>query len=284
MVNDRRPLVSVAVPCFNHGGLIAEAVASALSQTYGNVEVIIADDASTDGRTQDVIRRLERGDSRVKAVFREGNGCSGACRNTAIRASRGELILPLDADDVIRPEFLERTVPVLLDHPEVGFVYTDTELFGAQTGINPAEPFDLVRVLAVQTFGCTVLYRRSDFDRTGGYCESMPRQHHWDFVLQLLELGLIGYHVPEALFCYRQTDQETATDASLRVQPESLRAMVARHRGLYEKHWEGVLFCKDEQIASLLHANRQLSRWAEKVTRTWVYRVYRAMKRLSRHE
>jgi len=268
MTDDAEHLVSIIIPCFNHGRYVAEAVESALHQTYPTREVVIADDGSTDDFTLSVIRDLVRRNAAVSAVFLEKNEGLAHARNAAIRASAGKYILPLDADDRIAPSFLTKTVPILSDRPEVGLVYTDSQTFGYENAFYAAGPFSLAQGLAVQTFGCTVLFRRRDFDRVGGYSGECFALEQWDFLLSLLELGLTAAYVPEPLFLYRRHGDGSMTDESQRRRPETLRYLVRRHPRLFAEHWQDVLYYKDQQIASLLQLNRQLSRWQQKPMRT----------------
>lgn len=279
-MSDYCPLVSIIIPCYNAGRYLPDAVQSALAQTYANVEVVITDDASSDAATAAEVRRILDRDCRISAVFHERNQGLAAARNSAIRASRGEFILPLDADDKVQPTFLERTVPLLREQPQVGVVYTDSETFGCERARHYAGPFELAKALAMQTFGCTVLFRRCDYDATGGYSSECYGLEQWDLLLSLLELGRTAAYVPEPLFLYRQHAEGSMTDESQRRRPDTLRRLVERHFSLFAEHWQQVLYYKDQQISGLLQMNRQLSRWQAKVVRTLAYRCYSGVKRL----
>lgn len=107
----QRPLASVVVDNYNYAGFLGEAIDSALAQTYDPREVVVVDDGSTDG-SREVIARY--GD-RIVPVLQENRGQAGAF-NAGFRASRGDVVAFLDADDVLFPRALERAVP-LLDQP-----------------------------------------------------------------------------------------------------------------------------------------------------------------------
>src|SRR5689334_1514338 len=106
----RAPRVSVVVPCWNQACFLPEAVGSVLEQTFRDFEIVIVDDGSPDD-TADVAARLiaQNPDAQIRLVRRE-NGGLPAARNTGVAAARGELVLPLDADDRIAPGFLESAV------------------------------------------------------------------------------------------------------------------------------------------------------------------------------
>ncbi len=98
-------LVSIIIDNFNYARFVGEAIESALAQTYPGVEVIVVDDGSTDG-SREVIARYE---SRLQTVLKE-NGGQGSAFNAGFAASRGEIIIFLDADDLLHREAVERVV------------------------------------------------------------------------------------------------------------------------------------------------------------------------------
>ena len=199
--------VNVVVPCFNLGAYVEEAVGSALSQTYPDVVVTVVDDGSTDPQTRRVLDGLS--DPRVRVV-RRGNGGLGAARNSGIRATESEYVLPLDADDVLRPTFVERAVAVLRARPEVRIVYSLVEEFGERSGPMEIPEYSLAEMLRRNLIVCTGLFRRADFDRTRGYSETMSHLgwEDWNLWLSLIELGegrreQAAFRIPEPLFLYR---------------------------------------------------------------------------------
>lgn len=146
-----KPLVSILVPVYNREGIISETLSAALSQTYENIEVIVVDNASTDG-TWTVISDFAKRDSRLKAFKNESN--LGPVRNwlRCVESATGVFAKILWSDDLISPDYLEKTIPYF-DDPQVGFVYTATKIFteepesgvlsyaNGKTGIYEAESF-----------------------------------------------------------------------------------------------------------------------------------------------
>ena len=101
------PRVSVVLPAYNVAGSLPAAVASALNQSLASVEVLIADDGSSDG-TAGVAAELARRDPRVRVLRSERNAGAAAARNRALAAARGDWLALLDADDSFAPDRLER--------------------------------------------------------------------------------------------------------------------------------------------------------------------------------
>lgn len=120
------PLASVCVINFNYGRFLADAVDSALAQTYPRVEIIVVDDGSTDD-SREVIAGY--GD-RVRSVFKE-NGGQGSSFNAAFAAARGEILFILDADDMYMPDVVERVVEEFRRDPGLAKVQYRMEVVDA---------------------------------------------------------------------------------------------------------------------------------------------------------
>lgn len=102
-------LVSVITSSYNTERYIAEAVESVIAQTYGNWEMIIADDCSTDG-TADIAEKYAEADSRIKVIRLPENRGNANAKNTAMDHAKGRYIAFLDSDDVWLPEKLSTQI------------------------------------------------------------------------------------------------------------------------------------------------------------------------------
>lgn len=120
-------LVSIIIPCYNYGWLLAETLNSVLAQTHQDWECIIVDDGSTDN-TRSVAEKYQAEDSRFRYIFRE-NGGLPAARNTGIRQASGTYLQLLDADDLLAPRKLELQVSLLDAQPEIDILYGDVRYF-----------------------------------------------------------------------------------------------------------------------------------------------------------
>ncbi|HQQ67063.1 MAG TPA: glycosyltransferase family 2 protein [Thermotogota bacterium] len=125
------PKVSILIPVYDRKELIGETVDSALAQTYSDFEVVISDNCSTDG-TWEVLQTYAEKDDRVKVFRNERN--IGPVRNwkRCIDEARGEYGKILWSDDLIAPNFLEKTLPYLDSDPGAGFVFTAAEIFSEE--------------------------------------------------------------------------------------------------------------------------------------------------------
>jgi glycosyltransferase involved in cell wall biosynthesis len=118
----RRPRVSVVVPCYGYGRFLPQTVESLVAQEGVDVEVVIVDDASTDDSLA-VARALAARHPGVTVLANERNLGQVESFNRGWARSTGELVVRLDADDLLPPGSLARAAAVLEQHPEVGLVY-----------------------------------------------------------------------------------------------------------------------------------------------------------------
>ncbi len=227
--------VSVVMPCFNHGEFLLEAVASVTGIKRDDIELIVVDDGSTDERTRKEIDVLC---AQGINIIRQENKGLAAARNAGILASQGEYILPLDADDRLRPGWIDQAIRILDENPRVGIVYGDAECFGTRTGRWRVGPFQPDRLLNWNYIHASALYRRSVWEKNSGYDRTMPVQglEDWDFWLGALEHGWQFTYVPEVFFDYRQAQQSMITRTSgFEAQIEEFIAK--KHGLLYRRAW-----------------------------------------------
>ncbi len=228
--------VSVVIPCFNHGEFLPEAVCSATAIEREDVELIVVDDGSTDEPTRKEMDALAAQGIRV---IRQGNKGLAAARNAGIAISRGEYILPLDADDRLQPGWIDRGIQILESHPRVGVVYGDAQCFGTRNDRWTTGPFDPDRLLQWNYIHASALYRRSVWEQNCGYDGAMPVQGYedWDFWLGALEHGWKFAYLREVFFDYRQAEQSMITFT--RGFESQIEAFVASKHGLlYRRQWQ----------------------------------------------
>ncbi|WAC72410.1 glycosyltransferase family 2 protein [Roseateles sp. SL47] len=114
-LNASRPWLSFLIPAYNVEAYLRESVASALSQSDADVEVLIVDDCSTDG-TPALMRRLAEEDPRIRCVFHERNQGVSVTRNTLLDEARGRYVWFLDADDYLMPGAVPRLRNIIDQH------------------------------------------------------------------------------------------------------------------------------------------------------------------------
>lgn len=223
--------VSVIIPCYNQGHFIDEAVDSVLSSTYKNFEIIIVNDGSIDEYTNNLLLNYNKPNTRV--VFQNNQGVSAA-RNNAIALATGEYILPLDGDDKIHPEYIEKAVSIFKKYPNIGLVYCKAELFGIKNGPWELPPYKFEDFLHTNCIFVSAFYKKSDWEQVGGYkTEMKDGLEDWEFFISLVESGIEVYQIPEALFYYRQLPDSRNTKTTGNVERKLQKQILQLHSQLY---------------------------------------------------
>ena len=198
------PLVSIITPYYNAGKYFEQTFNCVMNQTFPWFEWIIVDDGSTDEDSVKLLKRLAAADERI-VLKRQANGGQSAARNAGIEASTTKIIVPLDADDLIAPTFLEETYFALAKHPEAAWAYTDSVGFGAQEYVW-RQPFSASRMKDENLLVCTAAIRKQWLEKVGGYAVA---DHYydedWHLWLQLLSQGAAPVHLSGLRFWYRRS-------------------------------------------------------------------------------
>lgn len=237
------PVVSVVIPAFNAAWCVRKAVDSVLAQGYQDYELLVIDDGSTDDTAVELATY-----GNAARVVRQANGGLSSARNAGIRASRGEFIAFLDADDWWLPGKLARQVALMQTRPTVGFVSTAArveDMDGQLLNVWPCSacmgPF-LPRLFGangdVAGSGSAVMVRRQLFDRVGNFDESL---HSLEDVDMWMRLAAVADYAcidePLAVILKRADSMsrnlEVMRDASLRVMKKNRHLLPADLQGAY---------------------------------------------------
>ena len=237
------PACTVVIPTYNHADELSESLVSLTAQTFRDWEAFVVDDASTLGDVQAVIQA--HSDKRIHYIRQPENRGLAAARNTGIRAGRAPLVVPFDSDDRLESNFLAGLLAILDGEAAADCVFPDFALFGGQTGIEQYDVADIRTLLRRQWLpgpGC--MYRRTLWERAGGYCEDpvlRAGNEDWDFWLSAAEAGFSARHLAEPLYQYR------ISPGSMGMRLRSVNYLTrefifARHRALFDEYGEGATF------------------------------------------
>lgn len=181
-------MISVIIPAYNAQATIAQTVESVRQQTYGDLEIIIINDGSSD-RTAEIVNEIP--DSRIK-LFNYPNGGVATARNRGIARAQGEYIAFLDADDFWTTDKLKLQLQALIKNPDAGVAYSWTYFWYAADVCYPSEPVyhqDYVYPqLLTKNFihhGSNPLIRHKAIASTGEFDPRFPHCADWDYYLRL---------------------------------------------------------------------------------------------------
>jgi glycosyltransferase involved in cell wall biosynthesis len=231
----KSPKVSIIVPCYNQAEYLPETLNSVLAQTYSNWECVIVNDGSPDN-TDTIAKEYLKKDNRIKYVYQENKGLATA-RNTGIANSTGEYILPLDADDLIAPTYIEKAIDRFSQFPETKLVYCKGHTFGSSNHPMVLADYDYDTFIWGNCIFCSALYRRSDYDKTPGYNANMVYGlEDWDFWLYLLKKDDVVYRIDEVLFYYRVKETSMVKELVSHHLEDNLIQLCKNHPDIYKPY------------------------------------------------
>lgn len=207
-------LVSVIMPAYNSAAFISESIQSVIQQTYANWELIIVDDASTDA-TRKIIESHSISEHRIRSFYNATNKGTDYSRNKAINAAKGAFIAFLDADDLWKPEKLEKQLKVL-SKDNVAACFSSYELMSEKGELLnqkiqalPVLSYD--RLLKANYVGnLTGIYNANLLGKI--YCPEIRKRQDWALWLKVIEEGGPMEGIPEALAVYRLRNNSISTN------------------------------------------------------------------------
>ena len=197
------PEVAIVIPCYRYAQFLGEAVASAVAQTWPNLRIVIVDDGSPDATAQIAEQLIATYPERRIELIRQPNSGLAAARNRGIRATASAFVLPLDADDRLAPDAVALLMQALLD-AAADVATPSGRIFGDEAGELATLPATPRRLAANNCLVYASLFRRSLFDRIGGYRPLALGYEDWDLWLCGVEVGARFVHVAQPLFHYRK--------------------------------------------------------------------------------
>jgi glycosyltransferase involved in cell wall biosynthesis len=236
--HDSNQLVSVIIPCYNHGYCIDEAVESVLQQSYRNFEIIIVDAGSNDGVTKEKLIHYNQPYTRV--ISSPHQIYPSKARNLAFLEARGDFILTLDADDILERTFIEKTLAVLQEDPGAGAASGKVLYFGYEDGFLDYRGGMIEDILHSLGSHLCALIRRSVWLEINGFDEDMNEGYEdWDFWFRLAKAGWSIQIVPEILFYYRQKEFSRVTEV-FKYHYELKDQIRSKHIEVYEAPYQWI--------------------------------------------
>lgn len=200
--NQDNLLVTVVIPCYNHGMYIRQCLDSVIAQTYRSMEIIVVNDGSTDEETNRILADINHP---LITVLKKQNGGLAAARNSGIDAANGTIILPLDADDYIGDTYVEKAVKILGSDSEVGLVSCRGKYFGIRDDVADNKYLSAEAMLLWNALFNCAFFRKADFLHIGKYNTDMTKGYEdWEMYIRMLQYKEKVVQLPEILFFYRK--------------------------------------------------------------------------------
>lgn len=201
-----KALVSVITPYYNAGAYFEETFNSVMNQTFPWFEWIIVNDGSTNEEDLEILKKIAQKDSRITVINQKNGGLSCA-RNTGFKNAKTDYVVPLDADDLISPQFLECLYWSMQNNPEAAWAYCDSYGFSAQE-YTWQHPFNAEQMKKENMLVATAMIRKKDYEEIGGYkVEKWHYNEDWRFWLEMLAHHKKPIHIDSELFWYRRLDK-----------------------------------------------------------------------------
>ena len=249
------PRLSVVIPCYNQGEYLAEAVASVERSVEEPCDLIIVNDGSTEGRTHEVLDVLRSAGYYV--IDQENSGLSAA-RNRGIEAARGEYVLPLDADNRLRPGFISAAHNVLDVRSDVGVVYSDRHDFGLRNETVDVPPFDPILLLPFNCIDACALLRKEVWGACGGYDPKASPWEDWDLWIGAIERGWLFHHAEVIGFDYRvRPNSMLSADNDEALRRGLYEHVITKHQDLYRRRLPEILLAAQQYGTDLRHLARK---------------------------
>ncbi len=246
------PKLSLVMPVYNPPiKYFKKAIQTVLAQVYGNWELCIADDCSTDPEVKGILQECAALDERIKITFREANGHISAATNSAAELATGDLLVFIDQDDEITPDALAEIALYSLNNPDTDVLYSDddkNDVNGNRFAPQFKPDWSPELLLSYMYFCHIFVVRRSLFNEVGGIRLGYEGSQDYDLALRVTELARHVGHIPKVLYHWRVMPGSTAASGN-------------------EKHYSfeaGIKAVQDALDRRGIPAIAQQPEWAEK--------------------
>jgi len=211
------PKISVVVPVFNTPRkFLEEMIDSVSGQIYGNWELCIADDASTNSEVRNVLKKAMSEDPRIRVIFRKENGHIAEATNSALEIATGEYVAFLDHDDTLSPDALLHVTECVYRNPDTDWIYTDEDkIDGMMNRYDPQFKGDWNPEMAI-THNFThhlAVIRRGLVDKVGWMRRGFEGAQDLDLFLRVAENTSPDRirHIPQICYHWRSHPKSTAS-------------------------------------------------------------------------
>lgn len=256
--------VSIVTPYYNSGTNFEETYNCVINQTFEAFEWIIVNDGSTERQDVERLEAFANTDSRIR-VFHQENGGQSRAKNKAIKESRTDIIVFLDADDLIEPFYIEYLYKALEAHPNAGWSYMDLVGFGAVEYVW-CKKFSAGRMTFNNILVNSAAFRKEYLLEAGGFPE--VEKHYdedWALYLKLLAQQIHPVHIPMIGFWYRKSEngmqQTVRKNEELRKASDAYIAQLAKQVKVFVKEEQFCGTLPKEAVKSVYNSMDRIIAW-----------------------
>lgn len=197
------PVFSIIIPCYNQEKFLIDCLQSVKLQTFDDWECIIVNDGSTD-KSHEIAHTFVQNDNRFQYHVNSNKGLAYT-RNFGISKSKGIYILPLDGDDKIGTNYLEKAHNIFNLNPNAKLIYCKAAFFGTKNQQWDLPDYSYEKILIQNCIFCSAIFKKTDFHKTSGYDTNMIFGYEdWELWLQLLNKDDQVIKIESTEFFYRQ--------------------------------------------------------------------------------
>jgi glycosyltransferase involved in cell wall biosynthesis len=257
--NFQKPRVTVVVPCFNQEVFLFECLNSLIAQTMPGWEAFVVDDCSPHRISERIVASYD--DPRIHCIRHDANRGLAVSRNTGLDGGSAPVVVCIDADDFLHPEFLSATLG-LIEERGVDCAYTEFQLVGLSQDVWTFEPKSKNDIAKVQWIpGPGTVMRRAVWERVGGYSPELRWNEDWDFWIAAIDLGFSVARVPRSLYFYRR-HAKTATATLSEMLEWRTREVILKKRAAFFAVGDRARVFRADGLLRSAHANRTAAhRW-----------------------
>jgi len=240
------PRVSVITPFYNAGSNFEQTYNCLMNQTMEAFEWLIVNDGSTKVEDVESLKQLAETDARIR-VFHQENGGQSKAKNYGIAQAVTDIIVFIDADDLVEPFYLELLYQALLKHPKASWSYTDLVGFAGKEYVW-CKTFSAGRMTFNNFLVNAAAFRKGAIGAVGGFPEVTKHyDEDWALYLKLLGKGMHPVHIPVIGFWYRKSSsgmqQTVRKNEALRAESDKYIKELAKDVNIHiqEEMYQGQL-------------------------------------------
>lgn len=239
--SDAKPLMTVITAFYNAGAYFRQTFYSVMNQTFPWFEWIIVNDGTTRPEDVKLLCELAKTDDRVMLIHQENKGLSYA-RNVGIKQSCTDIIVPLDADDLIEPQYLEYLFWGLYYNPDASWCYTCSVGFGEKEYLWNY-PWDAEKLKTYNFLNYSAAIRKKDIQTIGGYkVEKQSYFEDWRCWLEMLADSKRPVHLGGYLFWYRRLENGMLSEIHKNPEKQKFAEKIIKEAA---KHADGTVKAKE---------------------------------------